>query len=214
LKNKCISWIFFTLAILIFLNCKIAKSPLNIKEGEDLNTIIKSYCADCTIIEKDSKHGTIGNINFNAEYLIHQEFTLPDDMIDYYKNAFRYNYYVKFFKTIYVDEKLHKMYRDSVVIQDFKIINPSADNPCKICNVLTIMKFRDTEVPFYEFLTKELIEEQEQIISQSNVKSGVHLKRLKINNHVFLKNLSSPNGLTFELIFKSGSQSKFLEFGR
>jgi hypothetical protein len=79
---------------------------------------------------------------------------------------------------------------------------------------LTIMKFRDTEVPFYEFLTKELIEEQEQIISQSNVKSGVHLKRLKINNHVFLKNLSSPNGLTVELIVKSGSQSKFLEFGR
>lgn len=70
-----------------------------------------------------------------------------------FENAFKGNYYAKFFEKIHIDSKLYKLFRDSVslltVTDTNQLVKPLFN--CSACNKLATLKFRNREYcfPFY-----------------------------------------------------------------
>ena len=85
----------------------------------------------------------------------------PESLKNSFKNSFNTYFYKKFFDEIYFDEKLQKLFLDSVQILDvYPTINPITPMfKCDNCNALAELKFKKRLFKFPFQTNRKLIEE-------------------------------------------------------
>jgi hypothetical protein len=108
----------------------------------------KLECARCKFIQSGNTliiHNNQGNKTtlYKEEPLFYKL-----SMEEYVINSFHNYHYAKFFDKIFLDAKLHKLYRDSITISSVKKIIKGEDPNCKSCNLEATVTFREYNLPY------------------------------------------------------------------
>ena len=142
-------YLFFLQAFLLIISygCVSNKSKTNKDEisGNDIFTIVSDcmFKADQGI---DSQLGTVscGNVLLNYDY---GRFSYPGPITleEDFANGFRGIFYVKFFDLIHIDQKVHRLFLDSVKVLDIRRPKPEDKLlfPCPNCNAIATVSFRN-----------------------------------------------------------------------
>ncbi len=191
---------YYLLVFTVLLACK--KNNL-LTNSHPYSLAFSSICTNCVLKGSDS-NGRFKNEAIDVTYeKIENINDTEEDLLDYYQKTFKSVYYMKFFDSIYIDQKVQKLMRDSIEIIDFQFIEPSRKNSCKICNVKTTILFRGAPINHYTHFTKELIEEFDKK-GKFTIKNGYHYRFLKDNNTLIISSLNPEKKIHLKCVSKAG----------
>lgn len=113
---------------------------------------------NCSINNNKFQLGHSGAFSCNGEFFFYTvrdiEHLVPLTLKEEFADAFKGNYYVRFFDKIHIDSKVQRMLRDSVFIISLEQINLNEKElllNCSICNLEAILFFRNNyyHYPYY-----------------------------------------------------------------
>jgi hypothetical protein len=109
------------------------------------------YCKPKKISIKQEKSFICNNLEFTITDV--QQDGEPLTVTEEFQNAFKGNYYSKFFEKIHIDSKLYRVFRDSVLITSITAANVISKPlfQCTACNKFATLQFRNRtyHYPFY-----------------------------------------------------------------
>ena len=109
------------------------------------------YCKPQKISLKEEKSFICNNLEFTITDV--QQDGEPLTVTEEFQNAFKGNYYSKFFEKIHIDSKLYRVFRDSVLITSVTESNLISQPlfHCSTCNKTATLQFRNRSYhyPFY-----------------------------------------------------------------
>jgi hypothetical protein len=191
---------FFSLSILFFIiafgsfGCSTSKS-----QRKDCHSFgIFTYCEKGSkLVWKEGIDGGLGEIISN-DIKINFDHSLaaypgPQDEEEYFKTTFRNIFYIKYFDSIYVDKKVHKLFRDSVYLVNLKTVPLGSIRSCKACNREAILSFKGRQKPYYYFVTDELKATLNEYEISNDTVNNVIVKTYKgkSKSGAFLKEIGS-----------------------
>lgn len=182
----------FGSALLLLLSLTSCHS---IKNSNPVSTITEvwigtPFCKPKKIVlEKTSTYQCL-----NHEFIISKDALLNEPLTieEEFQNAFRGNYYAKFFEIIHIDSKLYRVFRDSVQLVSISDLNLSKKQlfSCPTCNKSATLIFRNRTY-HYPFFWPETASSSFQYNFTIDTISGYYRKIW------IAKSDSLPSGVTF-----------------
>jgi hypothetical protein len=199
--------IIFYVLICSIISC--STKPSQGSRKTNVNNIF-SIEGQCTFDSQEDKDAFTGNLwcgNIALKYNYSKEsYSGPLTQEEEFGNAFKGNYYVKFFEKIHIDSKLNRMFIDSVMIKKIDPIesaNKALLFPCSSCNKVAALTFRN-RMYFYPFY------------SNSNDSNNYNIKVDTLEGHYrkifFAKTDSLQSGVFLRPLSKNSNQKNLSIF--